>query len=179
MAAIKTVTGLNTVLRNLTSAKKNLAAGIARGLKKGGLHLQRKSQEIVPVDWGDLKGSSFIRNIGGSGFDTDIVVGYGNAGANYAVFVHEDLNKAHGKAFNIKHAAEIAAGKMTYKGKKIDTLTKTREEIEFKIEDIEKMKDVFGLLGFPIVLSVKKERELFIFQYKNYKIETLIEFLLV
>lgn len=66
---------------------------------------------------------------------------------------------------------------LTYKGKKIDTLTKTREEIEFKIEDIEKMKDVFGLLGFPIVLSVKKERELFIFQYKNYKIEALIDFL--
>ena len=99
-------------------SKKNLAAGTARGLKKGGLYLKSKSDEIIPVDWGVLKGSGFCRNVGGSGFDTDIIVGYGSEFCNYAVYVHEDLNKAHGKEFNIKHAAEIAAGKMTYKGKK-------------------------------------------------------------
>ncbi|MBY8983912.1 MAG: class IV adenylate cyclase [Candidatus Lokiarchaeota archaeon] len=66
---------------------------------------------------------------------------------------------------------------LTYKGKKIDTLTKTREEIDIKIENIEKMKEIFGLLGFQEVLTVKKERELFLFQYKNYNIEALIDFL--
>ena len=118
MAEIVKITGINTVIRNLTKAKKNIAAGVGRGLKKGGLHLQRKSQEIVPVDWGDLKGSSFCRNVGGTGFDTDIVVGYGSEACNYAVYVHEDLNKAHGAVFNAKYAEEIAGGKMTYKGKK-------------------------------------------------------------
>lgn len=116
MAMIKAVSGINTVIRNLTKAKGNLAAGTARGLKQGGLHLQRVSQEITPVDLGNLKASSFCRNVGGSGFDTDIVVGYGSEAANYAVFVHEDLNKAHGKAFNIKYAKEIAAGKMNNRG---------------------------------------------------------------
>ena len=66
---------------------------------------------------------------------------------------------------------------ITYKGKKIDKLTKTREEIDIKIEDIEKMKELLELLGFQEVMTVKKERDLFLFQYKNYKIEALIDFL--
>jgi len=66
---------------------------------------------------------------------------------------------------------------LTYKGKKIDTLTKTRQEIDMKIENIDKMKEIFELLGFQEVLTVKKERELFLFQYKGYKIEALIDFL--
>ncbi|MHA1931277.1 MAG: class IV adenylate cyclase [Promethearchaeota archaeon] len=66
---------------------------------------------------------------------------------------------------------------LAYKGKKIDTLTKTREEIDFKIENIDKMREIFELLGFQEVLTVKKERELYLFHYKNYKIEALIDFL--
>lgn len=66
---------------------------------------------------------------------------------------------------------------LTYKGKKIDTLTKTREEIDVKIENIDAMKKLFELLGFQEILTVIKERELFLFQYKNYKIEALIDYL--
>ncbi len=66
---------------------------------------------------------------------------------------------------------------ITYKGRKIDTLTKTREEIEIKIEDIEKMKKMLELLGFQEVLTVKKERELYVFNFKNYQIEALIDYL--
>jgi len=116
MARIKKITGLNIVIRNLTKAKGVLGSGIARGLKKGGLHLQRKSQEITPVDLGPLHASAFTRNVGGRGFKTDIVVGFGSEGVGYAVFVHEDLNKAHGREFNIKHAKEIAAGTMDNRG---------------------------------------------------------------
>jgi len=66
---------------------------------------------------------------------------------------------------------------ITYKGRKIDTLTKTREEIDIKIEDIEKMKKMLELLGFQEVLTVKKERELYVFNFKNYQIEALIDYL--
>lgn len=65
----------------------------------------------------------------------------------------------------------------TYKGKKIDNSTKTREEIDLKIEDYGKMKRILSLLGFKEVLSVKKERELFKFEYENYSIEALIDYL--
>jgi len=65
----------------------------------------------------------------------------------------------------------------TYKGKKIDNFTKTREEIDLIVEDYGKMRRILSLLGFKEVLSVKKERELFKFDYKNYSIEALIDYL--
>lgn len=107
------IEGLNTVISNMRKAGKTIGHGIGRGLKKGGLFLQGKSMEIVPVQLGNLKNSGFCRNVGGCGFNTDVIVGYT---ANYAVYVHEDLNKAHGKQFNEKYIAEIAAAQGTPRG---------------------------------------------------------------
>lgn len=113
MAKLTNIKGLSAVLDNLKKVKDNVAGDVGRGLKKGGLHLQRKSTDIVPVQLGNLKGSSFCRNVGGSGFDTDMTVGYT---ADYAVYVHEDMNKLHGRAFNEEYAAEIAAAQGTRRG---------------------------------------------------------------
>jgi len=66
---------------------------------------------------------------------------------------------------------------ITYKGRKIDTLTKTREEIDVKIEDIKKMKKMLESLEFQEVLTVKKERDLYKFDFKNFQIEALIDYL--
>ena len=66
---------------------------------------------------------------------------------------------------------------ITYKGRKIDTLTKTREEIDIKIEDIKKMKKMLESLEFQEVLTVKKEREYYVFNFKNYHIDALIDYL--
>jgi len=66
---------------------------------------------------------------------------------------------------------------LTYKGKKIDISTKTREEIDLVIEDLEKMKKILNILGFQEVLTIKKERELYKFEFKNYSIEALIDYL--
>ena len=107
------IQGLNKVISNLKKAKGTIGRDIGRGLKRGGLYLQRKSMGFVPVQLGVLKASSFCRNVGGMGFDTDVIVGYT---ANYAVYVHEDLNKAHGMQFNEKYAAEIAAAQGTPRG---------------------------------------------------------------
>ena len=90
----------------MTAAKTKIGGDVGRGLKRGGLFLQRESMEIVPVRLGNLKGTAFCRNTGGSGIKTDVVVGYT---ALYAAVVHEDLEKTHGRDFNVKHAAEIAA----------------------------------------------------------------------
>ncbi len=106
MANVLRISGVSAVLRNLSNSGDKIASAVKSGLVKGGLHLQRKSQEIVPVQLGKLKASARTRNVGGEGFDADIVVSYNT---EYAVFVHEDLTKAHGKEFNIKHADEIAA----------------------------------------------------------------------
>ncbi len=66
---------------------------------------------------------------------------------------------------------------ITYKGKKMDTSTKTREEIDIKIENIKKMKKMLDSLGFQEVFTVKKERELYEFKFENYHIEALIDYI--
>lgn len=57
---------------------------------------------------------------------------------------------------------------ITYKGPKINTESKTREEIEMNIEDENKCSKIFERLGFTEVRSVIKDREYF--QIKNYEI---------
>ncbi|MFQ5974745.1 MAG: class IV adenylate cyclase [Candidatus Hydrothermarchaeales archaeon] len=50
---------------------------------------------------------------------------------------------------------------ITYKGPKLDDLTKTREEIEVKVEDFEGIKEILNRLGFLEVLTVEKRRRYF------------------
>jgi len=76
-----------------------------------------------------------------------------------------------------KAIAQIIHYFITYKGKKIDKTTKTREEIEVKISEIEDMKNLLKLLGFREVFTVVKERELYEFLFKDVRIEALIDYL--
>ncbi len=48
---------------------------------------------------------------------------------------------------------------ITYKGPKIDSQSKTREEVEMKIEDAEKCSKIFKNIGFKEVRTVIKDRE--------------------
>jgi adenylate cyclase class 2 len=72
---------------------------------------------------------------------------------------------------------EIPNFYLTYKGKKIDHSTKTREEIEIKIDDFDNMKTLLKELGFRDVLTVKKERELYEFEFKFYFLEVLLDYI--
>lgn len=47
---------------------------------------------------------------------------------------------------------------LTYKGPKLDKLTKTREEIEIKLEERGPISEMLNLLGFRKVATVKKTR---------------------
>ncbi len=85
------VRGFNKVKAALRKVEKRHAKGMERGVVKAGLHLQRKSQIIVPVEFAVLKNSANTRKEG-SGFDVEVVVSYGT---EYAVFVHEDLEAEH------------------------------------------------------------------------------------
>jgi len=88
MASIAKITGIQTVLANLKRADRSLGVRAALGLKAAGLFLQRESQQLVPVDTGNLKASAFTRATGFGKFTT-VTVGYT---ANYAVFVHEKVD---------------------------------------------------------------------------------------
>jgi adenylate cyclase class 2 len=50
---------------------------------------------------------------------------------------------------------------LTYKGPKIDNITKTREEIEVAISNFEETEKILKRLGFIEVLTIKKVREFF------------------
>jgi adenylate cyclase class 2 len=50
---------------------------------------------------------------------------------------------------------------LTYKGPKLDKLTKTREEFNLEVSDWESALEIFKSLGFNEVSSVEKERRIF------------------
>lgn len=85
MAGIVTITGIRRVVANMRRREELFKRAVVRGLKLGGLYLQRESQLLVPVDTGTLKRSAFTR-AEGHGFDTEVVVGFT---AGYALYVHE------------------------------------------------------------------------------------------
>ena len=49
--------------------------------------------------------------------------------------------------------------------------------MEVKIENFENLKSIFNLLGFREVFTIKKERELYEFDYNNVSIELLIDYI--
>lgn len=99
--------GIERLKKALEARERRYAAGIARGLKKAGAFLLRQSLQEVPVQFGVLRSSGTVRSAG-SGMQTVVFVGYQ---AKYALYVHENLEAAHGTAFNVKHADKIAAAK--------------------------------------------------------------------
>lgn len=101
MASMIKITGMRAVLQKAMRASMKIKNNASNGLVKGGRYLQAESMRIVPVQTDNLRGTAFTRRI--STFH--VIVGYT---APYAAFVHENPNAAHGKAFNIKHAVEIA-----------------------------------------------------------------------
>ncbi len=66
---------------------------------------------------------------------------------------------------------------LTYKGKKLDSLTKTRKELEISVSNGEIMKDLLNSLGFRDVLTVVKDRELYEVHYKDKIIIALIDYI--
>lgn len=57
---------------------------------------------------------------------------------------------------------------ITYKGPKIDNKSKTRKEIEMKIEDSKKCEGIFEEIGFRKVRTVRKNRQYY--TYENFEI---------
>lgn len=99
------VIGKAKILANIDAQYRKKVLAFGAGVAEGGLLIQRESQLIVPVDYGNLKASAFTRVNGKGTARVVVTVGYTAA---YAVFVHENLDAAHGAVFNAKYAAELA-----------------------------------------------------------------------
>ena len=107
MAKLMMLFGAKQVINNLKRQGANAGRGVAAGLKAGGLFLQRESQLIVPVDLGNLINSAFTR-AEGEGVDTEVEVGYT---AEYAVYVHENLDARHEPGKQAKYLEQPAREK--------------------------------------------------------------------
>lgn len=90
------VEGLKSLQQKLRAKRDAHMKAVRRGLLKAGLFLQRKSQQVVPIDTGALRNSAFTR-AGGTETNPEVRVGYTQA---YAIYVHErqDLRHAKGKS---------------------------------------------------------------------------------
>lgn len=109
------VTGVDKVVRNLAKYRRNVGQSLPAAFILAAEFVMSESLPIVPFQVGDLKGSWDIR-VHGSGMNVDVEFGY--FGVEYAAYVHEIPHSvhAHGKDFNVKHAAEIAAARGTWRG---------------------------------------------------------------
>lgn len=76
---------------NIALHPKVMGVGYERGLEKSCEYLLAKSQEIVPVDQGDLKASGYWY-VMGHGLEAEGFVGYS---APYAGYVHEMVHYYH------------------------------------------------------------------------------------
>lgn len=132
------VSGLRDVVSKRQREDPKIHKAWIRGLKKAGLFLQKESLKLVPVETGALKGSAFtsINKEGRNGV-SDVIVGYT---ASYAVYVHEDLTKAHGAMYNRKYRVKIAAGLL--KKKKPNETAKFLEIPSRNVSVQLKMKDI-------------------------------------
>lgn len=87
MADVGLIAQADRIISNLRRRNAQMALGFERGLKSAGLLLLRESQRLVPVNFGVLKASGFMRTAG-RGFRMEAHVGYTAA---YAIYVHENV----------------------------------------------------------------------------------------
>ncbi len=105
------VLNLKELIETLKRKKDAHAEGFEEGVTKAAWDLYDKALEIVPIETGKLWLSGKVV-IEGKGFET---VGHVIFDAEYAIWVHERLDLAHGKVYNIKYAEDIAAGRKILK----------------------------------------------------------------
>lgn len=110
MAAMLSIKTLARVKERFATNEDAMRRRITVGLKRCGLLLQRASQEIVPVDTGNLKNSSFTRSSGDNTDKPEVTVGYT---ANYGIYVHENLDARHKEGKQAKFLEEPARTKVS------------------------------------------------------------------
>ena len=89
--------GISHAIAALKRMQEDIPKELDRALYSEGLNIFRKSQRIVPVDKGFLKGSGVIEKP----VNHEVIIGYGGPAASYALYVHEDPEAQHkpGKSY--------------------------------------------------------------------------------
>lgn len=93
------VSGLSQVTRNLNEQIERMGGATHRGLVRSMLLVERESKIQTPIDTGNLRGSWETSPIEETHRGPVISGGYG---AEYAIYVHEDLEARHAPGTNAK-----------------------------------------------------------------------------
>jgi hypothetical protein len=82
---------------NSSRLKEGVYGGVAEAINEVMKKVFAKSQELVPVETGDLRNSGVFKPASGDSGDgfPHAEITYGNASVTYAVFVHEELGNFH------------------------------------------------------------------------------------
>jgi len=86
------VQGVKGLTIDLKAHKEKSALKLTGALMKGGLFLQRKSQNLVPIDTNVLRASAETQIVKADGLDIEVTMGYGT---DYGIYVHENLEMRH------------------------------------------------------------------------------------
>lgn len=100
-------TGRDEARKKIAEILPKIGLKVEKALTVGSVVIGRESLKEVPVDEGVLR-STFYTIKKGSGMATNIELGYSDP---KAIYVHENLNAAHGETFNAFYKKQIAAGK--------------------------------------------------------------------
>lgn len=131
------ILGVANFLSKLGKEAQRRSHAAEVGLKRCGALLLNESMKLVPVDTGFLRRSGKIVATG-LGNTAVVQVGYSAA---YSVFVHENLDVAHGDVFNQKYAEQIKAGLMKSRGPNQQAKFLEQPFVELRPEFLRIMKE--------------------------------------
>lgn len=90
--------GMSTMLARLEKMRDDLPKELDKALYAEAQGIFRRSQRLVPVDKGFLKGSGVVEGP----TNHEVLIGYGGPAAPYALYVHEDPEAQHAKGKTYK-----------------------------------------------------------------------------
>jgi hypothetical protein len=100
--ASMTLTGDDRLIEIFAKAGRGAGAALVQATMQSAYDIFEDSQMVVPVDTGALRASGQVRPPEVSGTNVEVVIGYGGPAADYAIYVHEDLEANHAPGTSAK-----------------------------------------------------------------------------
>lgn len=97
------ITGVKQVQRELGIRTPVMRQAMGRALYEEANAIFNRSQELVPVDLGNLKSSGLVHEPEFAGNTVQVQITYGNTAVDYAILVHEDLTMRHDPPTSAKY----------------------------------------------------------------------------
>lgn len=97
-----TLQGIEKLQARLVAGGEKVVPAVAQAMNEEGQLIFDESQDLVPVEFGDLQRSGVLSLAKQVGNALEVEITYGGVAASYALYVHEDPDARHdeGKSYN-------------------------------------------------------------------------------